>query len=162
MCTLCDSTGLFEMIVGVLTTCHTQYTWNRSICIFLFNRTTLQVYIYSYLKCIVYDRLLKHRQSFRITLYKLCPKIIQTITFHYHLACSHSLWHNIGTNQSSSRFRQLLEIHVSLIICRTRRSFFYGSTILVGEGSKSHSDTPHSVGLLCSSDRPVAETSTWQ
>ena len=28
------------MIVGVLTTFHTQYTWDRSICIFLFNRTT--------------------------------------------------------------------------------------------------------------------------
>jgi len=26
-------------------------------------------YIYSYLKCIVYDKLLKPRQSFRITLY---------------------------------------------------------------------------------------------
>jgi len=34
MCTLCDSTGLFKMIVRVLTTCHTQYTWDRSICIF--------------------------------------------------------------------------------------------------------------------------------
>ena len=34
--------GLFKMIVGVLTTCHTQYTWDSSICIF-FNRTTLQV-----------------------------------------------------------------------------------------------------------------------
>ena len=38
-------TGLFEMIVGVLTTCHTQYTWDRSICIFLINRTTLQVFV---------------------------------------------------------------------------------------------------------------------
>ena len=28
------------------------------------------------------------------------------------------------------------------------------------EVSRSHSDTPHSVGLLCTSDRPVAETST--
>jgi len=27
-------TGLFEMIVGVLTTCHTQYTWDSSICVF--------------------------------------------------------------------------------------------------------------------------------
>ena len=26
MCTLCDSTGLFEMIFGVLAACHTQYT----------------------------------------------------------------------------------------------------------------------------------------
>jgi len=36
------------MIVGVLTTCHTQYTRDMSICIFLFNRTTLQVFV-SYL-----------------------------------------------------------------------------------------------------------------
>jgi len=28
------NTGLFEMIVGVLTTCHTQHTWDRSICVF--------------------------------------------------------------------------------------------------------------------------------
>ena len=33
------------MIVGILTTCHTQYTWDRSICLFLFNRTTLQVFV---------------------------------------------------------------------------------------------------------------------
>jgi len=37
--------GLFEMIFGVLTTCHTQYTWDRSICIFLFSRTTLQFFV---------------------------------------------------------------------------------------------------------------------
>jgi hypothetical protein len=28
-------TGLIEMIVGVLTTCHTQYTWDSSICVFI-------------------------------------------------------------------------------------------------------------------------------
>ena len=33
------------MIVGVLTTCHTQYTSDSSICIFLFNRTTLQGFV---------------------------------------------------------------------------------------------------------------------
>ena len=38
-------TGLFEMIVWVLTTCHTQYTSDSSICIFLFNRPTLQVFV---------------------------------------------------------------------------------------------------------------------
>jgi len=38
-------TGLLKLIVGVLTTCHTQHTWDRSICIFLFNRTTLQVFV---------------------------------------------------------------------------------------------------------------------
>ena len=40
-----EYTGLLKMIVGVLTTCHTQYTWDRSIGIFLFNRTTLQVFV---------------------------------------------------------------------------------------------------------------------
>jgi len=44
ICTFCDSTGLFEMIVGVLTTYHAQYAWDRSI-FFLFNRTTLQVFV---------------------------------------------------------------------------------------------------------------------
>ena len=34
MCTLCDSTGLFEMIVGVLKICHTKYPRDSSICIF--------------------------------------------------------------------------------------------------------------------------------
>jgi len=33
------------MIVGVLTTCRTQYIWDRSICVFLFNRTTFQVFV---------------------------------------------------------------------------------------------------------------------
>ena len=46
MCTVFDSTGLFEMTVGVLTTCHTKYTWDKSICVFfLFNRTTPQVFV---------------------------------------------------------------------------------------------------------------------
>jgi hypothetical protein len=53
MCTLCDYTGLFEMIVSVLTTFHTQYTSDSSICIFLFNRTTLQVFV-TYLTCALY------------------------------------------------------------------------------------------------------------
>jgi len=33
---LISNTGLFKMIVGVLTTCHTQYTSDRSICIFFY------------------------------------------------------------------------------------------------------------------------------
>jgi len=46
-CTLCDSTGLLKMIVGFLTSCHTQYTSDSSICVFLFNRTTLQVLLHT-------------------------------------------------------------------------------------------------------------------
>ena len=44
---------------------------------------------------------------------------------------------------------------------------FHGSTALVGQGlliieiSRSHSDTPHWVGLLRTSDRPDAETTPY-
>jgi hypothetical protein len=47
-------------------------------------------------------------------------------------------------------------------------NFFYGSAALVGidllvvEFLLSHANTPHPVWLLWTSDRPVAETSTWQ
>jgi hypothetical protein len=35
------------------------------------------------------------------------------------------------------------------------------SPFIIG-ATRSHSDTPHSVGFLWTSDRPVAETNTWQ
>jgi len=56
------------MIVGVLTTCHTQYTWDRSICLFLFNRTTLQVFV-TYLTGALYVHHLwfyKHQHDNRV------------------------------------------------------------------------------------------------
>ena len=37
-----------------------------------------------------------------------------------------------------------------------------GQGLLIIQTSRSHSDAPHSVRLLCTSDRPDAETSTWQ
>jgi hypothetical protein len=37
-----------------------------------------------------------------------------------------------------------------------------GQGLLIIEASRSHSDTPHSVGLLWTSDQPDAETPTWQ
>jgi hypothetical protein len=37
-----------------------------------------------------------------------------------------------------------------------------GLDFLIVEVSRSHSETPHSVGCLWTSDRPVAETFTWQ
>ena len=37
-----------------------------------------------------------------------------------------------------------------------------GQGLLIFEALRSHSDTPHSVGFLWTSDQPDAETSTWQ
>ena len=56
------------MIFGVLTTCHTQYTWDSSICIFLFNKTTLQVFV-TYLTGALYVHPLwfyKHQHDNRV------------------------------------------------------------------------------------------------
>jgi len=56
------------MIAGVLTTCHIQYTWDRSICVFLFNRTTPQVFV-TYLTDALYVHPLwfyKHQHDNRV------------------------------------------------------------------------------------------------
>ena len=56
------------MIVGVLTTCRTQYTWDRSLYVFLFNRTTLQVLV-TYLTGALYVHPLwfyKHQHDNRV------------------------------------------------------------------------------------------------
>jgi len=37
-----------------------------------------------------------------------------------------------------------------------------GQGLLIIEASRSHSDTPHSVGLVWTKDQPIAENSTWQ
>jgi hypothetical protein len=37
-----------------------------------------------------------------------------------------------------------------------------GQGLLIIKASRSHSDTPHSVGLPWTSNQPIAETSTWQ
>ena len=62
------NTGLFKMIVRVLTTCLTQYTWDKSICFFLFNRTTLHVFV-TYLTGALYVHPLwfyKHQHDNRV------------------------------------------------------------------------------------------------
>ena len=62
------NTALFKTIVRVLTTCHTQYTSDSSMCIFLFNRTTLQVFV-TYLTGALYVHHLwfyKHQHDNRV------------------------------------------------------------------------------------------------
>ena len=63
-----DNTGLFETIVGVLTTCHTQYTWGRSICIFYLIEQHSQVFV-TYLTGALYVHPLwvyKHQHDNRV------------------------------------------------------------------------------------------------
>jgi len=61
-------TELLQTTVRVLTTCHTQYTWDKSICVILFNRTTLQVFV-TYLTGALYVNPLwfyKHQHDNRV------------------------------------------------------------------------------------------------
>jgi hypothetical protein len=68
----------------------------------------------------------------------------------------------------SSRKRRPVRFDIMrFTTCQT--SFVYlaqqtlmGQGLLVIEDSRSHSDTPHSVGILWKSDQPHRETSTWQ
>jgi hypothetical protein len=194
-----NNTGLLKMFVGVLTTCHTQYTWDMSIYIFLFNRTTLQVFVtyltgalyvhplwfythqhdnwvrstqnafslpfaailvicapsgemhnyctphiikkktlriswsigettYSYLKAIVYDKLLKPRQSFLITLYisliNLIVLIFSIVVFHSFLS---SYWTKRLRLLLMQRFHQKSKPHAK--ICRQYKNVIFRSRI---------------------------------
>ena len=71
----CQNTGLIKMIVGVLTTCHTQYTSDRSICIFLFNRT-IALYGAETWTLRAVDQ--KHLESFEMWCWRRMEKIIWT------------------------------------------------------------------------------------
>jgi len=77
-------TGLFVMIVGDLTTCHTQYTWDSSICILLFNRTSLQIFV-AYLTGALYVHSLwfyKHQHDNRVRskLFVACLVVMVSMT----------------------------------------------------------------------------------
>ena len=60
------------------------------------------------------------------------------------------------------------EIGASLKILLCVQRFFLtqqlpvDQVLLIIESTQSHPDTPHSIGLLWTSDQSVAETSTWQ
>ena len=56
----------------------------------------------------------------------------------------------------------LCSTHYTLYIIFMARQPMVGLRLLIVEVSISHTDTPHSVRLFRMSDRPVAETSTWQ
>jgi len=73
-CQLTTNTGLFKMIVRVLTTCHTQYTWHSSICIFnlieqhsKFSLHTVQVFYMWFYKH-------QHDNQFRPKLFVACQR----------------------------------------------------------------------------------------
>ena len=62
---------------------------------------------------------------------------------------------------SAAQFTCRLHKDISPLLSQ-RNSPPVGQGLLIIDDSQSHSDTPQSVGLLWTSDQPVAETSTWQ
>ena len=71
-------TELFKTTVRVLTTCHTQYSSYSSICILLFNRKTIQVFV-TYLTSALYVHPLwfykhQHDNPVRSKLFAACQR----------------------------------------------------------------------------------------
>ena len=56
----------------------------------------------------------------------------------------------------------VLQWSLLIIVLPWRNSPHWAKDLLIVEDSRSHLDTPHSVGLLWTSGQTVAETSTWQ
>ena len=59
-------------------------------------------------------------------------------------------------------YRSLVATPTSLLSSPLEQQSPLGQFLLIIEDLWSHSDTPHSVGFLWTSDQPDAETSTWQ
>jgi len=53
----------------------------------------------------------------------------------------------------------ITESHECFFFLPVSQQPYWGLGRLIGEVPRSRTDTPHSVGLLCTSDRPVLETS---
>ena len=60
----------------------------------------------------------------------------------------------------SEMLNRLLVSTVFMLFLSKAQQPLLGQDLLSLEASRSHSDTPHSVGLLWTSDQPDAETST--
>jgi len=52
--------------------------------------------------------------------------------------------------------------HSNVPFCAMAQQPLVEQVRLVAEATRSHSHTPQSVGLLCTSDQLDSETSTWQ
>ena len=93
-------TGLFEMIVGVLKTCHTQYTWDSSICIFfcffLWGYVKDQVYVPP-LPASIPDLNVVTCQSIRYVT-KTCSVVILNKKMHKPLSQVYFVWQVVNTS----------------------------------------------------------------
>jgi len=75
-------------------------------------------------------------------------------------------------NKTPHKWKHILHIYSYRANTHTRVRVLYihfmaqqplmGQVFNIIEDSRSHSDTPHSAGLLWTSNRRIAETSTWQ
>jgi len=117
---------LFKIIVGDLTTCHTQCTWDGSICIFLFNKTTLQVFV-TYLTCALYVHPLwfykhQHENRVRSELFVACQRwwfqwqfwFIPSVPGETHNYCTP---HIIKENSENFLIHRCNYIHLSQVYC---------------------------------------------
>jgi len=76
--------------------------------------------------------------------------------------CSVRLWKDISKSEIKDTHKQVTNWYTIYYFTHgaTTPPLPVGKGLLIIEASRSHSDTPHSVGLLWPRDRPVVVTST--
>jgi hypothetical protein len=62
--------------------------------------------------------------------------------------------------RNSASYKTIFDESNTVLFLPRRNTTPVDQGLLIIEDSRSHSDTPHSVGLLWTSDQPVAETAT--
>ena len=149
------------MTVGVLTTCHTQYTWDSSMCVFLFNRITLQVFV-TYLTGALYVHCLwfyKHQHDNRVRskLFVACQRWWFQWRFWFAPSDLGYLWEEEGHKPDpwhnpidrnhmglhlENEVARLLKPWQSFLTLRLLMSYIYGEPIL--DVSRSHTTMHHS------------------
>ena len=98
--------------------------------------------------------------------YCLCRPLIKTLWYFLCYACLHSS--SPQTSSWSVSFTSVKNTSGLLDISNEMHIFFMarqppvGQRFLIVEFSRLHSEAQHSAGLLWTSGRPVAKTSTWQ
>ena len=77
----------------------------------------------------------------------------------YTRACTVTPWHFESKNSLVKYMSYVTEYHLQsfLLLLPMARQPLVGQDLLITEASRSHSDTPHSIGLPSTSDQPDAD-----
>jgi hypothetical protein len=105
---------------------------------------------------IISRRILLRMKNVYVTICKKNQNSVCLITF-FRKSCP--LWGNV---EKCGRAREATDENIRIFLFQMARQTLVGQGLCIIEASRSHSDTPHSVGLLWTVYQPDTVISTWQ